>query len=139
MQTNEKTFGVHNLFGSCRAELHAAQAKNGIFLQVTDANVHDLQLFDTTFMEISGGPFPLHPPPFSGVQNYKFNKLIIFSAYYTNSLAHLRRAIYIKCTLGILRAAERGQGANCPRAPRHKGPHNTTFFTVWGPHKVNLQ
>ena len=28
--------------------------------------MHDLQLFDITFMEIFGGPFPLHPPPFSG-------------------------------------------------------------------------
>ena len=59
--------------------------------------MHDLQLFDATFMEISGGPFPLHRPPFSGVQNYKFN---IFSAYHTNSLAHLRRALYMECTLG---------------------------------------
>ena len=40
--------------------------------------MHDFQLFDTTFMGISGGPVPLHPPPFSGVQNYKFNKLTIF-------------------------------------------------------------
>ena len=62
----------------------------------------DLQLFDTTFMEISGGPVPLHPPPFSGVQNYKFNKLTIFSAYHTNSLAHLRRALYMEYTLGLL-------------------------------------
>ena len=61
--------------------------------------MHDLQLFDTTFMEISGGPFPLHPPPFSGVQNYKFNKLAIFSAYHTNSLAYLRRALDMECTL----------------------------------------
>ena len=61
--------------------------------------MHDLQLFDTTFMEISGGPVPFHPPPFSGVQNYKFNKLTIFSAYHTNSLAHLRRALYMECTL----------------------------------------
>ena len=61
--------------------------------------MHDLQLFDTTFMESSGGPVPLHPPPFSGVQTYKFNKLTIFSAYHTNSLAHLRRALYMECTL----------------------------------------
>ena len=61
--------------------------------------MHDLQLFDTTFMEISGGPVPLHPPPFSGIQNYKFNKLTIFSAYQTNSLAHLRHALYMECTL----------------------------------------
>ena len=61
--------------------------------------MHDLPLFDTTFMGISGGPVPLHPPPFSGVQNYKFNKLTIFSAYHTNSLAHLRRALYMECTL----------------------------------------
>ena len=40
--------------------------------------MHDLQLFDTKFMEISGGPVPLHLPSFSGVQNYKFNKLTIF-------------------------------------------------------------
>ena len=44
--------------------------------------VHDLQLFDITFMEISCGPVPFHPPPFSGVQNYKFDKLTIFSAYH---------------------------------------------------------
>ena len=61
--------------------------------------MHDLQLFDTTFMEISGGPVPLHPPPFSGVQNYKFSKLTIFSAYHTNIMAHLRRALYMECTL----------------------------------------
>ena len=42
--------------------------------------MHDLQLFDTTFMEISGRPVPLHPPP--PVQNYKFNKLTIFLAYH---------------------------------------------------------
>ena len=64
--------------------------------------VHDLQLFDPTFMEISGGPVPLHPPPFSGVQNYKFNKLTIFSAYHTNSLARLRRALYMECTMDNL-------------------------------------
>ena len=63
--------------------------------------MHDLQLFDTTFMEISGGPVRLHPPPFSGVQNYKFNKLTIFSAYHTNSLVHLRRALYMECTLAL--------------------------------------
>ena len=61
--------------------------------------MHDLQLFDTTFIGISGGPVPLHPPPFSSVQSYKFNKLTIFSAYHANSLAHLRRALYIECTL----------------------------------------
>ena len=77
VQTNEKTFGVHNLFGSWRAELHAAQVWNRILLQVTDVMVHNLQLFDTTFIEISGGPFPLQPSSFSGVQNYKFNKLNI--------------------------------------------------------------
>ena len=59
MQTNEKTFGVRNLLSSWRAKLHAAQAYNRVFLQVTDVKVHDLQLFDTTFMEISGGPGPL--------------------------------------------------------------------------------
>ena len=63
--------------------------------------MHDLQLFDTTFMEISGGPVPLHPPPFSGIQNYKFNKLTIFSACHTNSLAHLRRALYMECIMGF--------------------------------------
>ena len=63
--------------------------------------MHDLQLFDTTFMEISVGPVPLHLPPFSGIQNYKFNKLTIFSAYHTNSLAHLWRALYIECTMGF--------------------------------------
>ena len=64
----------------------------------------DLQIFDTTFIEISGGPVPLHPPPFSGVQNYKFNKLTIFSAFHSNSLAHLRRALYMECTLDYLRS-----------------------------------
>ena len=63
--------------------------------------MHDLQLFDRKFMEISGGPVRLHPPPFSGVQNYKFNKLTIFSAYHTNSLAHLRRALYMECNLAV--------------------------------------
>ena len=67
VQTNKKTFSERNLFGSWRAELHAAQAKNRIFLPVMDVKVHDLQLFDTTFMETSGGPFPVHPPPFSGI------------------------------------------------------------------------
>ena len=56
-------------------------------------------------MEISGWPVPLHPPPFSGVQNYKFNKLAILSAYHTNSLAHLRRALYMECTL-VMRPLE---------------------------------
>ena len=64
--------------------------------------MHDLQRFDITFMEISCGPVPLHPPPFSGVQNYKFNKLTIFSAYHTNSLVHLRRALCMECTMDIL-------------------------------------
>ena len=40
--------------------------------------MHDLQLCDTTIKEISGGPVSLHQPPFSGVQNYKFNKLTFF-------------------------------------------------------------
>ena len=66
---------------------------------MTDVKVHDLQLFDTSFMEISGGPVPLHLPPFSGIQNYKFNKLTIFSVYHTDSLAHLSRALYMECTL----------------------------------------
>ena len=99
VQMNEKTFGVRNLFGSWRAKLHAAEALIIIFLHVTDVKVHDLQLFDPTFMEISGGPVPLHPPHFSGIQKYKFNKLTIFSAYHTNSLAHLWRALYMECTL----------------------------------------
>ena len=103
VQRNKKTFDVRNLFGRWRAKLNAAQASNIIFLHVTDVTVHDLQLFDTTFMEISGGPVPLHPPHFSGVQKYKFNKLTIFSAYHTNSLAHLRRALYMECTLEKLR------------------------------------
>ena len=103
VQRNEKTFGVRNLFGRWRAKLNAAQASNIIFLHVTDVKVHDLQLFDTTFVEVSGGPVPLHPPHFSGVQKYKFNKLTIFSAYHTNSLAYLRRALYMECTLEKLR------------------------------------
>ena len=70
VQTNEKTFGVRNLIGSWRAKLHAAQASNIIFLHVTNVKVHDLQLFDITFMKISGGLVPLHPPDFSGVQKY---------------------------------------------------------------------
>ena len=40
------------------------------------------------------------------------------------------------------RAAEReGRGAvgRFPRASSPKGPHNTKFFKVWGPHKVNQQ
>ena len=67
-------------------------------------------------MEISGGPVLLHPPPFSGIQNYKFNKLIIFSAYHTNSLAHLRRALYMECTLVQNGCTERN--ADFPDADR---------------------
>ena len=48
------------------------------------------------------------------------------------------------CLLGLVslelntpsRAAERGAGwANRPRASTYKGPGNTKFFKVWGPHK----
>ena len=37
----------------------------------------------------------------------------------------------------LLRTAERGQGANCPKASSSKGSHNTQCFKVWGPCKVN--
>ena len=36
----------------------------------------------------------------------------------------------------ISRAAEGGQGANCPTASRSMRPHSTQCFKVWGSHIV---